>query len=350
MIINKIQIKDLLLDPQNPRLPEYVGREQGQMFEYLAVASSIDELMGAIAENDFFEGESLIAIPHEEKGKYVVVEGNRRLTALKLLNGEHATGEGNRVDEIRNNAKYRPNEVPVSVYPNRSSVLNYLGNRHIAGVKTWGSLAKARYIQNLYDLSDKDNFFENCRSVARAIGSRSDYISKTLRAFAVYSFARRGGLFEEAGVSEDEIKFSLITTALDYEGISDYVYTGEVTRTPDDQLNREKLGDFISWTFKRVNKVKPYTRLKESRNLIKLSKILQNDEATVSFKNGADIDQAYLLTEGVEEDFLRLAWEALKRLREANALAPEVTISDEIDRVISSIVRQAKELGKRIDP
>ena len=37
------------------------------MLEYFARETSIEELMGAIAENDFFEGESLIVIPKDKQ-------------------------------------------------------------------------------------------------------------------------------------------------------------------------------------------------------------------------------------------------------------------------------------------
>src|ERR1041384_6955475 len=83
--LDDIEIGLLDLDPENPRLPNYVPRDHQSMLEFLAKSSSIEELISAISENDFFPAESLIAVPHGTR--YQVVEGNRRLTALLLLSG-----------------------------------------------------------------------------------------------------------------------------------------------------------------------------------------------------------------------------------------------------------------------
>jgi hypothetical protein len=83
-----VHIEQLALDSQNLRLPsiDVLERTQQAMLEYLARETSIEELMSAIAENDFFEGESLIVIPNDKQpDQYIVVEGNRRLIALRLL-------------------------------------------------------------------------------------------------------------------------------------------------------------------------------------------------------------------------------------------------------------------------
>ena len=83
-IIKEIEIERLKLDPKNPRLPESIARDQLSMLDYIAESTSIEELMDAIAENDFFPGEPIIVIPDGKD--FVVVEGNRRLSAVILLN------------------------------------------------------------------------------------------------------------------------------------------------------------------------------------------------------------------------------------------------------------------------
>jgi ParB-like chromosome segregation protein Spo0J len=82
--IREIAVDDLYLDERNPRLPTSTGRQQKEMLLYIARNTSITELMSAIAENGYFPGEPIIVIPRSEGG-YWTVEGNRRLTAVKLL-------------------------------------------------------------------------------------------------------------------------------------------------------------------------------------------------------------------------------------------------------------------------
>lgn len=78
---------DLLdLDSENPRLVE-LGVEPGMpQHEILAILwreMAVDEVALSIAANGFFPHEFLFA---EKKGsRYSVIEGNRRLAAVKLL-------------------------------------------------------------------------------------------------------------------------------------------------------------------------------------------------------------------------------------------------------------------------
>ena len=58
-----LDLDQLLLDEENPRLPTTVARDQTAMINYIARTTSIAEIMSAIAENDYFPGEPLIVVP-----------------------------------------------------------------------------------------------------------------------------------------------------------------------------------------------------------------------------------------------------------------------------------------------
>ena len=84
--IEYIKIENLILDSNNPRLPSYLhGVDENQIIDYMVLDAATIELMQAIGENDFFSGEQLLVVEVENK-KYKVIEGNRRLTSVKLLN------------------------------------------------------------------------------------------------------------------------------------------------------------------------------------------------------------------------------------------------------------------------
>ncbi|OEO31091.1 hypothetical protein VW23_017940 [Devosia insulae DS-56] len=341
--LQKKPIADLDLDPKNPRLPNYVSRDQEAMLQFLANASSIEELMSAISENDFFQAEALIAVP--EGGRLVVVEGNRRLTALKLLSGANFEGMSSRIHDFQQGAKHKPTEVPVAVYDTRDEVLNYLGNRHIAGVKPWGALAKARYIRQLFDATDRQASFQGrARTVAKVIGSRRDFISKAMRAYDMYSVAEEKDFFGIAGIDEKSVKFSLLSTAVDYEGVQAFVYgapdtdEGSIERAPDP----DRVKELFQWMFSQDKDGK--TPLGESRNIIKLSRIMMNEEALKSLRTGATVEQAYLLTTGVGEDFDALCIQVQRELREANSIVADVENTETREELVSSIFRQARQL------
>ena len=83
-----LPVADLLLDPENPRLPEDLqGADQPELLRYLNDETVLEEIIRSLNDNGFFEHEPLIAYEDDELEGYVVLEGNRRLAALKVLLG-----------------------------------------------------------------------------------------------------------------------------------------------------------------------------------------------------------------------------------------------------------------------
>ena len=93
---NKKQIvrygaQDLHFDYKNPRLVESGPlRNEDEIITTLWDKMGVNEIVMSILANGFFENEALYAI--EEDGKLVVVEGNRRLAAAKVILNPTSTG------------------------------------------------------------------------------------------------------------------------------------------------------------------------------------------------------------------------------------------------------------------
>jgi hypothetical protein len=337
----KMNVSNLLLDDDNPRLPGYLDREQENMFEFLAKNSAIEELVSAIGANGFFESEPLIGVPHNKS--IIIVEGNRRLTALKLLNDETFEGISKKLKDAISYAKHKPAEVSVAIYESRADVLNYLGNKHIAGVKPWGALAKARYAKQLLDLQSTDNSYqERIREVARSIGSRSDFLSRALKALDAYQIAQSNEFFGLIGVDEETVKFSLLGTALDYEGIQDFVYENTEIEFSDRKFITEHLKELFSWMFEKDETGK--TRVGESRNLRELTKVVVSAEGLKKFRQGMSLSQAYKMTDGLAQEYDTLATKIQNSLREANSIVADVDVSEEREDTARSIFKQAQQL------
>ena len=174
-----IPIEKLRLDDYNPRLPKsFHGQLEPKIIEYMLLEASTLELMQSIGENGFFPGEQLLVVQQDDA--YLVVEGNRRLTAVKLLsNSDLATVQKKKVAQVHAEAKSRPTVVPCLIFDNRETILKYLGFRHITGTKSWKLLEKGRY---LYELKQSEfsqlSFHDAARELAKGIGSRSDYVQK----------------------------------------------------------------------------------------------------------------------------------------------------------------------------
>lgn len=322
--IKNVSLNDLLLDPENPRLPESVARDQQSMLDHIAETTAIEELMEAIAENDFFLGEPVIVVPaKDQKGKFIVVEGNRRLTAVKLLNDPSlCASPGVRMRAIAGEAKYKPVTLPVVERGTRNEVLPYLGFRHITGVKQWEPLAKARYIEQLFALTDsKLQAKIRYANVARAIGSRRDHIKRNLDALAVYKVIEEADFYEIDKLNDQSIKFAVLSTAIADERIGYFVGThskdadGEyISADPivnGASLNKKCISELTHWFYERDKK--GTTRVGESRNLREFSAIVSNPQALAAFRAGSPLNEAYQLT---SEGFIGLSYQARGRTDE----------------------------------
>ena len=105
--ITMIPLSNLLFDPENPRLPkEFRGnRDEQAIIKHMLRDESLIELMKSIGQTGYSASEPLLVVPESEK--YIVVEGNRRLAALKLLsNPELAVIRRKSVDEVINEKRY----------------------------------------------------------------------------------------------------------------------------------------------------------------------------------------------------------------------------------------------------
>lgn len=352
-------ISDLLLDEENPRLPESVERDQQAMLDHIAKTTSIEELMLAIGENGYFPGEPLIAVPHlSVNGKLTIVEGNRRLTALRLLqDANNCTEPGSRMCEISVEAKHKPTEVPVVIQSKRADILPHLGFRHITGIKQWEPLAKARYLEKLFLNTDKNKLpRERYNEVARAIGSRRDYIRRNLDALAVFKEIKDKDFYEIDGLSDVSIKFSVLSTALADEKIGVFVgilkenkdgdYESSDSIINSNSINKKEVEELITWLFKKDEKGK--TRVAESRKIRELGAVVANPKALNSFRANAPLKIAYQMTSDSGQNFIEYLFTAEGSLNEAAGMVATIDFNEDGLEVVRRILDTIKMIGREL--
>ena len=197
-----LDVNDLEFDEQNPRLPtRLLNTGRGEIIKYLARQTGIENLMTSIGENGFFPGEAIVVTHLEvvEVDKYTVIEGNRRLAALLLLQDPTRAGNMPKIKVAAQRAKYKPTEAPAYIADSRGDTLQYLGFRHISGAQRWDPLAKARYLKTLFDNTGGDDPDERYRSVARGIGSTVPAVRRNLDALAAYRIIENEDFYDIDG-------------------------------------------------------------------------------------------------------------------------------------------------------
>lgn len=312
--IQPVPIENLLFDPENPRLPSSVeGGDEEQIIEWMLRDATLIELMGSIGMQGYFPGEPVLVVKHATGEKFVVVEGNRRLAAAKLLmNPDLAPVRKNKVASVSQESEQKPSELPVLVYDSRDEIIDYLGYRHITGIKEWDPLAKAKYLEELYARSDATTGEEKFRELAKTIGSRANYVGRLLAGLAIYRTIAKADFFGIDDLTEETIDFSLITTALSYDNIVRFLGLATAADPALKGLNSKRIEELTHWVFERDDSGKP--RVAESRNLRELSAVVETEDALERFRAGLSLKDAAMLTKLPTEVFRSSISEARSKI------------------------------------
>lgn len=321
-------LDQLHFDPDNPRLPERLkGESDSAVLEYLLLECNLIELMMSIGEQGYFDGEPLMIVPRAGGG-YIVVEGNRRLGALKLLASDgDPPAMATAVKAVRDAAKQKPTDIPTLIYQQRSDILTYLGYRHITGIKEWDALAKARYLRELrkkYDAADDESAN---RSLAKEIGSRASTVAKLLTGYELLERARDLGILQRIRVQADDIPFSLLTTGIGWQDIAHFIGLESPGDTRAAGLKPNEFEEFFRWVFEKGSNGK--TALGESRNFVQLARVVKSEAALSAIRRGDPLDTADLLTSGPLEALRGHLFTAEKAIHGAQSL---LSIADGITR------------------
>ncbi|UCV09414.1 ParB N-terminal domain-containing protein [Dechloromonas denitrificans] len=314
--IKYIPTKDLYFDPENPRFFRLNDSSSVEaVIEEMLDDEGAQDLMLSIGQKGYFEGEPLL-VAKTSDSRLIVVEGNRRLAATKLLNRELEPPKRriNSIESIRAEAVVTPpTELPCIEYPERKDVLRYLGYRHITGVKEWDSLSKAKYLAQL-----RDDFYaqepreKQLKSLANEIGSKPSYVGKLLTALAMYTLAENSKFFG-LPMSAENVEFSYLTTALNYNPIVTWLGLESGTDADMLGLNEVNLKRAFSWMFPKDQQGR--TILGESRNLGDMASIVQSEAAIKVLEDTGRLDEAYLYTNGPQEALLKALDDASQKLR-----------------------------------
>lgn len=307
-------VNDLLLDPLNPRLPEeYQDANQSELLKVLARDYSLIELGKSLADNGFFPQEPLAVIPAASAGRFIVVEGNRRLAAIKLLlNPEFAKSlKLYEWEKIAEDINYQLDEIPVIKFDSRDELVSFVGFRHISGALKWEPIAKARFIA--YQIKERKRTFAD---LARELGSKIPTIRSNFAGYRILVQAR-----DDFGLdtSRAESDFGVFYRALNSPDIRSYM--GLVLDGSEKNLDKpipkgksSRLKDLLLWLFGDKD---TQPALKDSRQITELGEVLQSPEATRALRTTGDLTYAFLLVGGEERRLLENLNKAAFHLDEA---------------------------------
>ena len=345
---------DLNFDAKNPRLVEAGGAtSQMEILRVLWREFAVEEIAMSIAANGYFPYEPLFVV--SEGGNLVVVEGNRRLAAVRLLTDEKlradvgATG----LPKITAAAKHSLENLPI-VECARKDIWQYVGFKHVNGPQQWQSYSKAQYIawvRNVVGVTLEE--------IATQIGDQHSTVERLYRALMVLDQAEHAGVFQREDRYKTHFSFSHLYTGLDYPGIQRFLgispsRTSKKKPVPESRL--KNLRDLCLWLFGSKSKEQPPVVRSQNPDLRILDEVLLSKNGTAALRRGLPLTVAQEIGKGDEKLFREAIVSAKLSLQQARGKlltgyggeSDLMKTAEEVSELASDICEEMGEVhGKR---
>ena len=337
-VLESVAIEQLHLDAKNPRIQE-LGDDlsEEKILEVLWREYSVDEVAISIAQNGFFPHEPLFVV--EENDKLVVVEGNRRLAAARLLR------EGDlrerllvmNLPTISEQAIAKLGSLPV-IRCQRDTIWQYVGFKHVNGPQAWDSFAKAKYIAWV-----KNNLRIDLGDIARTIGDTHSTVARLYRASMALEQAESKGVYSPDQRTRRHFSFSHLYTGLDYPGIRAFTRVANLDTPKSKPIPGNKMkefGELCVWLWGDKTKEKAALIKSQNPDLRRLDEALQSKQGLSALRAGYDISVAVNIARGDTALFREALLKAKQSLQEARGkvetgFAGEQDLVTEMEQIIA---------------
>jgi hypothetical protein len=377
-----VPISMIDLDGRNPRLPDELQEaSQQDIMQALLRDFDLEELAYSMAENGYFDEEPIVVVPKKlsvkmtldslsveqlektlkdlisaQRISFTVVEGNRRTATAKLLVEDMwktkikipSDFPSPRNKDVRKDLSV----IPSIFYEKRSEVSPYLGVRHIAGIMKWDAFAKARYISSRIEEEagrNKKNIEAGVREVQRQIGDRSDTIKRQYLYYKILEQASEETSFNVAPATK---RFSLITLALNYPSIRDFIGVPsykevDVVKKLVPRKKLQNLETLLTWIYGNGKDKDPI--LTDSRKITgRLAPVLADKEATEYLLKYGNLEEAYERGGGEKVFLKKKLNDATRSLTHALTVAFKYKKDTEVLATIRECARAVAELEKMV--
>ena len=347
--INPMKVSDLTFDLKNPRLPEFDLTDNATETEVIKVlweAMDVKELVMSIAASGFFAHEPLVVA--QEGGKNVVIEGNRRLAAVKvLLNPAFTEDLKADLPAITEDEKRTLQELP-TMRGTHKDAWRYLGFKHVNGPAKWSSYAKSLYIAEVHR-----NFGIELESIAKQIGDTHRTVQRLFRGLMVIEQAECMKVFHREDRWRNHFSFSHLYTGIGYDGISTFIGLQPETDEDPEPVPLDKkneLGELCRWMYGSKKEEIPPVIETQNPHLRWLDSVVSNKEAVAALRDGQPLANAYEASRPSSTVFEESLLASKRELQKAHSmLSTGYNGSEELLRIAGSVASLADDLYEEME-
>ena len=301
---------NLQLDLHNPRTPDEIFESEDEMIEYLVDHADVEELIQSIHNSGWLDYEPLIVLADEN----VVLEGNRRLAALRILADPNLQSRlGISLDQ-ESNTESLPTKVRIRRVSSRNAARDFIGFKHINGPFKWDALAKAKYAAEWY----KDG--GDIKQISRRLGDSHNTVVRLVNGWKVLNQSLKNG-FDLKQRTKRSFPFSHLYTALSrpnvrlYLGLQTDDMSAVLASDPVSEAYRNSLQTLMTWLYGQ-GKTPPIIR-SQNPDLNRLVDVLGNETALMMLNANGDLDVAYGQVEDKQLQFSKALMNTIKQAEDA---------------------------------
>lgn len=354
-----VDIGLLNFDKNNPRFtPDKRPNEDSDraIVAELARTADLSELVQSIGTSGYINIEPLIVVVRANQ--LVVLEGNRRLAALKAL----------RDNSLANFAKLSLPEFDDKIRATMDRILVYrvereedarelIGFKHINGPQAWDAFAKATFAARWLDSQDSESDPLTLSDIANRMGDKHATIHRMVTAYYVLMQADKLNIFHMDDRYKRTFSFSHLYTGLSYVEFTDYLGMKRPQRDQDPSRDPvrpeyyEKLRYVLTWLYgSKEREIQPVVR-SQNPDLGRVREVLQSKSGTRVLEQTSHLDDALITATPKDLRFSKHVVEANGQLRSAletlDGFDPES--QSELQEIITSAAKRIQLIKATVD-
>ncbi len=340
----------LRFDAHNPRLEDGIdGNEpvtDRQIIKWLRSVAALDELIASISNNGYKRIEPLV-IHGPDEGPFTVLEGNRRLACIRLLQDPALADEvGVRVPKpVPADVLASIQTVPVYRVRNPEDARAFIGFKHINGPHRWESFAKAKYVTDWW-LAEKANGV-TITDIAEKLGDDNNTIRNMIAGMLVLEQGKSLGFDIADRANKGRFAFSHLYTALSRSEYVEFLglqrgWAQALEPEPVPADKQSELKEVLLWLYGSKANQKQSLIKSQNPDLAHLGEAVKHPVALQVIRGGGTLQQAKQEFRPTSALLNELLVEINLKLREATQLAGRTEkMPEALKEIVKEIALQA---------
>lgn len=274
---DRVPYTKLLLDPNNYRFhdsTDFVRAEESRFHEQGVQDRTsrrlrddgLVQLKNSIIKNGFLPVERLVVrpYPHHAADHYLVLEGNRRLAALRWIAEDQAAGVS-----VSPSVLASLQQVPVVIVEDFADDPAFpealMGIRHVSGIKEWGGYQRAKLVATLRDAHSLDS-----TEVAERLGLSTAEVNRRYKAFKALQQMQDN---EDFGALAHADMYPLFHEAVALPVVREWLGWDDIAGRFTNEENLEHFYDLVTpnnpeEAISKDPKITTYAQVRELRSII----------------------------------------------------------------------------------